>query len=48
MKKKYLKPEVINVVVLPHFNLLLGSEKLNIYDKGNDNVVNENDYDDLL
>ena len=47
MKKKYIKPEIVKLVVMPHFNLLITSE-LNIFDGENDETVNEDDYDSLL
>ena len=47
MKKKYLKPGVKKVVVMPHFNLMVTSN-LNVYDKQGDTAVDEDNYDDLL
>ena len=45
MKKKYLKPGVKKVVVMPHFNLMVTSN-LNVYDKSDAEEVE--DFDDLL
>ena len=45
MKKKYLKPGLIKVVVMPHFNLMVTSPNLNVYDKSDEEVE---DFDDLL
>ncbi len=46
MKKKYLKPGVKKVVVMPHFNLMTASNTLNVYDKSDAEEVE--DFDDLL
>ncbi len=47
MKKKYIKPEIKNFVVILHSNPLMVSA-LNIFDGENDEKVNEDDYDSLL
>ena len=47
MKKKYIKPEIENVVMMPHFNLLTVSN-LDVHTKSVSPTVNEDDYDSLL